>query len=340
MSVLSDVHRSDAFARVRTFDECARFHVWHSRLGLAQQPDRGAQEAIRAGRGFAAVGPSGSGKTSTLAAAINSTEGFELAHLPLKLSVAGAEADRTRDPRFLAGRLVRAVAQLSQEAERLLEDATSETSVSTAAATWRTQLGPRAANVARDARQRTLNVTFERTPEEVVNVAAAAVALLRDAGLRPVLLMEDADGLLRLPGKDPEERYAIADAFFLDGLDALIRELAIPALVAVQPDYLALEGFRRVAAHFDGVVSVPAPPELPADSLELLLGETLRASTAPHELSDVFDAEALAILAHNRFSLTTMREVIEISAASIVKARTERHDRILPDDVGYALSQR
>jgi hypothetical protein len=43
MTVLLDVGRSDAFSRVRSFDDCARFHVWHSRLGVAEPIDRRVQ---------------------------------------------------------------------------------------------------------------------------------------------------------------------------------------------------------------------------------------------------------------------------------------------------------
>jgi hypothetical protein len=340
MSVLRDVGRSDAFARVRSFDDCARFHVWHSRLSIAEPIDRRAQEAMRAGRGYAVVGPPGSGKTSTLAAAIASTDGFELARLPLRLSVSGAGTPDVHDPRFLASRIVRAVAHFSAEAQTLIDQAVPAGRVAGAATTFTGQLGAGALKVAKELQRRTESFDFERTPDEVIEVAVDAVRLLVDTGLRPVVLLEDADGLLRLPGKSDEERHDTADAFFVDGLDPVLRALPIPAVIAIQPDYLRLEGFQRVSAHFDGVGDVPSPSQLSSNAVQLLLGETLAASSASYTVAQVFSDEGLGVLLHNRFSLQTMRELIGVSAASVLKALDEGHNRIEGDDVGYAVSQR
>jgi hypothetical protein len=297
---------------------------------------------MRAGRGYAVVGPPGSGKTSTLAAAIASTDGLELARLPLRLSVSGANAPHVHDPRFLASRIVRAVAQLSADAQAqtLVEQAVPTGTVAGAAETWTGQLGAGVLKVAKELRRRTESFDFERTPEEVIDVAVTAVQLLADAGLRPVILLEDADGLLRLPGKSDEERHDTADAFFVDGLDPILRALSIPAVIAIQPDYLRLDGFRRVSAHLDGVGNVPSPSQLPSRAVQLLLGDTLANSSAPYTVPQVFSDEGLGVLLHNRFSLQTMRDLIGVSAASVLKARDEGHDRVEGDDVGYAISQR
>jgi hypothetical protein len=342
VSVLRDVQRSDAFVRVRDFEAAARFHVWHSRLGLTEEVDRKAQEALAARRGFVVAGPSGSGKTSTLAAAALGTDGYERSYLAVKLSISGGVevTDRANDPRFLAARLVRAIAQLSSDAERLVDAAAPSGTASGAVKTWRAQLGGRAARLGREVRQRTESVHFERTPDEVLDVASTALALLQDAGLRPVLLLEDADGLLRLPGKTPEERHEIANAFFADGLDPLLRHISIPALVAAQPEYLGLEGFKRVCAHFDAVCPAPAPHQLSREGLVLLIGETLRTSTANRSINQVFHGDALSLLVHNRYSLDTIRDVIVICSDSVLKARDEGRDQVLEEDVGYALSQR
>lgn len=275
MTTLREIARSNAFSQVRSFDECARFHVWHSRLGVAEPIDRQVQEAMSAGRGHAVVGPSGSGKTSTLAAAISATDGLEPARLPLRLSVAGADAALLQDPRFLAARLVRAIARMSAEAEALVERVASSATVSGAAETWRGQLGGGALKIAKEVRRRTESFDFERTPEEVLDVLVGAVALLTENGLRPVVLLEDADGLLRLPGMSDEERHETADGFFLSGLDPILRVVTLPPVIAVQPDYLRLEGFRRVAAHFDGAGTVPSPSQLSSSAVQLLLGERL-----------------------------------------------------------------
>jgi hypothetical protein len=264
---------------------------------------------------------------------------MELARLPLRLSVAGVEASRVYDPRFIAARIVRSVAQLSAEALRLVDQSAPAGTVNSAAETWTAQLGNRAVSVAKEAHSRTESFDFERTPEEIIDVMVGAVELLTDQGLRPVLLLEDADGLLRLPGKTDEERHDTANAFFVDGLDPILRALSIPAVIAIQPDYLRLDGFGRVSAHFDGVGDVPSPSQLRGTAAELLLGETLAASSVPYTVDQVFSDEGLSVLLHNRFSLRTMRELIGASAAAVLKALDEGHDRVEGDDIGYAISQ-
>lgn len=336
---LRDVHRSDAFLRVRSFADAARFHVWHSQLGVEDEVDRQAQTAFAAGRGFAVVGESGSGKSSTLAAAALAPEGFELEHLPLRLSIAGG-AENVHDPRFLASRIVRTIEQLSDEAQGLADRAASTGTAHGEARTRRQQVGGRGTGLSRELRQRTEDVDFERTPEEILGVAAEALGLLREAGVRAVLLLEDADGLLRVPGKTDEERHELANAFFADGLYPLLNELDVPAAIAVQPDYLALDGFKRLRSLLDGAASVPVPSQLSADGVNRLIGDTLRASSVNDEVGDVFDEEAVAVLVHNRFSLGTIRAVIEVCADGVLKALEEGHAHVLESDIGYAISQR
>lgn len=232
MSVLRDVQRSEAFSRVRGFEAAARFHVWHSQLGLPVHVDRKVQDALAAGAGFAVVGASGSGKTSTLAAAVLGADGFALGRLPIKLSVAGTDAaERAHDPRFLAGRVVRAVAQIADEAAGLVDAATSGGTATSGARTWVFQLGTTSSHLSRQITSRTESASFERTPDEVLDVAVSALEILCAAGLRPVLVLEDADGLLRLPNTSDQQRRALASGFFGNGLDPLLRALPVPAVV-------------------------------------------------------------------------------------------------------------
>lgn len=338
MTTLREIYRGDAFARVRDFDAAARFHVWHSRLDVAYEVDRRVQTALQAGRGYVVVGASGSGKTSTLAAAVLATEGFERPHLPLRLSVSGV-AERASDPRFLASRVVRAIASTAAAAERLVGQATPTGTATTADATTKLQLGPQTAQVSRELRQRTESVDFDRTPDEVLEATSDALGLLRDEGVHPALLLEDADGLLRLPGRSDEERHALANAFFADGLDPLLRELDLPVAIAVQPDYVGLPGFERVRAFVDGVDNVPTPSQVSERGLRLLVSETLRASSTRCELDDVFAHDALDVLAHNRYSLPTFRAVVEACAGSVIKAIEEGHAKVEEPDIGYAISQ-
>lgn len=338
---LREISRSDPFAAAREFDSAARFHVWHSRLGIAKAPDTSVVEALARGRGIAVVGPPGSGKTSTLAAAALGTDGFAASHVPLTLSVSGREVvARAHDPRYLTERLVRAVARVHAEATELVDDAAPTGTATRAASTWKAQVGPSFATFGRELRQRTQAVDFERAPADVLDAARAALALVRDAQIRTAILLEDADGLLRLADRTPEQRRDIAETFFSDGLAPMVKELDVPVLLAVQPEYLDLDGFRTLAGLLDDSVTAPSPKRFDDGGVELLLAESLATARLKRSVRSLFTDEALAVLTHNRYSLDTIRELLQTCDRSIKHAMTERRTVVDEPDVAYALSQR
>ena len=340
MMTLREIRRSDVFAAARDFDDAGRFHVWHRRLGISNPADDIAVAALEIRRGVAIVGASGSGKTSTLAAAALGTDEHSLPHVPLRLSASGElAAKHASDPRFLAGQLVRSIAQINSEVQRLVDEAAASGTASAAAATWRAQLGTEAVHFSREMRQRTEQVSFERTPDEVLDVARDAVRVLREAGVRPVALLEDADGLLRLPGREDSERHDIANAFFADGLRPLLAAIDVPAFLAVQPEYRGLAGFRSLSPFLEDVVDAPRPPDITKDGLELLLRETLRTAGVERDLTSLFSADALAVLLHNRYSLPTIRSVLEVCDRGLRHAISNGQDVIEEPNVAYGLTQ-
>jgi SpoVK/Ycf46/Vps4 family AAA+-type ATPase len=340
MMTLREISKLVPFASVRDMEQAARFHVWHRRLGVGEPADDQAVEALERGRGFCVVGASGSGKTSTLAAAALGADEVSVRHIPLRLSVTGAQAaEHANDARFLAGQLVRVISMVSGEAEKLVDDAAASGTATGAAVIWRAQAGAKALNVSREVRQRTENVDFERAPTEVLETATSAVRTMTEAGLRPVILLEDADGLLRLPDKDEDERRAIAGAFFADGLAPLLRDVAVPALLAVQPEYRGLDGFEAVMPFLDAMVDLPNPPELSEAGVRLLLGESLRTAGVDRSLAALFADEALAVVVHSRYRIATIRELLEVCDRSLRQAISANRTVIEEADVAYALTQ-
>ena len=337
---LREVLHAEPFAAIRAFDDLVRFHVWQSRIGVAEPADDAAREALARGRGIVVIGPPGSGKTSTLAVAALDPEGLGLQHVPLPLSVMGADiVTRVADPRFLAERLVRAIARVSSEAQELVDDAAPTGTATRAAATWSAQLGAGSTKLGREIRQRAEAVDFERSPAEVLDAARAALDLATSNGVRVVALLEDADGLLRLPGQTPAERHDIANALFLDGLSPLIRELSVPVLVAVQPEYRELDGFRTVVELVGTAVTAPAPSQFSDEGLCLLLGECLRNAGLERQLNELFSAEATALLSEQRFDMRTIRHLLQICDRSVAHALTQQRSRVEADNVRYALTQ-
>jgi hypothetical protein len=337
---LRQVLRAEPFAAARDFDDLVRFHVWQSRIGVSTPADDAVRNALARSRGIAVVGPPGSGKTSTLAVAALDAGGIAHRHVPVTLSVMGSDvAARVNDPRYLAERLVRAVTLVDTEAADLVDDAALSGTATRAAVTWRAQVGRRYASLSRELRQRTEALEFERSPAEVLDAARAAIDLATAHGIRLVVLLEDADGLLRLPGQSSVERHEIANAFFLDGLAPLIRELPVPMLVAVQPDYRELEGFQTVVGLLDSAVDVPVPPQFSDSGVRLLLSESLRTAGINRQLTDMFSSEALSLLCEHRASLTSIRHLLQVCDRSLVHALTQRRTIVEIDDVLYALTQ-
>lgn len=340
MMSLREIRQLNVFAAARDFDDAARFHVWHRRLGIAEPTDDAAVGALSLGRGMAIVGDSGSGKTSTLAAAALATDGVSQPHVPIQLSASGElAAVNANDPRFLAGQLVRSVAQISAEAERLTDEAVARGTATRAAVSWKLQLGTRSANFSREMRQRTEQVSFERTPDEVFEVAQEAVVVMRDAQLRPVALLEDADGLLRLPGRDDAQRHDIANAFFADGLRPLLSAVDVPVLLAVQPEYRGLDGFRALGPYLEDTLDAPRPSDMSAAGVELMLGEALREAGADRDPRDLFTGEGIEVLVHNRYSLSTIRRLLEVCDRALRHAISNHQDVIDEPNVAYALTQ-
>jgi len=337
---LRQILRAEPFAAVRAFDDLVRFHVWHSRMGVDEPADDAVRGALARGRGIVVVGPPGSGKTSTLAAAALDPDGLGVQHIPLPLSVMGADvADRVNDPRYLVERLVRAIGRVIADAREVADDAAPAGTVTRAAASWSAQLGAGSSKVSREIRQRVEAVDFERSPGEVIDAARSALEMAAERGLRLVALLEDADGLLRLPGQTPAERHDIANSFFLDGLAPLIRELLIPVLVAVQPEYRELESFHPLVDLLGPTAAAPAPSQFSDGGTRLLLGECLTNAGVDRQLGQLFSAEALDLLLEQRFDLRTIRQLLQVCDRGVAHAVTQQRSVVEDDDVRYALTQ-
>jgi hypothetical protein len=154
-----------------------------------------------------------------------------------------------------------------------------------------------------------------------------------------VVLLEDADGLLRLPSRTDPERHAIANAFFADGLAPLLRDVGVPVLLALQPDYRALSGFDAITPLLDDVVEAPSPAQLSEYGLQLLLSESLRTARVDRELPELFAPQALQVLIATRYSLKTIRHLLQICDRSLKHAIGGDQKIIEEPDVAYAISQ-
>ena len=86
-------------------------------------------------------------------------------------------------------------------------------------------------------------------------------------------------------------------------------------------------------------MDAPRPPDITEAGLELLLLESLRSAAVDRDLTTLFGAEALAVLLHNRYSLPTIRSVLEVCDRGLRHAISNGQNRIEEPNVAYGLTQ-
>jgi hypothetical protein len=227
------------------------------------------------------------------------------------------------------------------DAHAIRQDAAPALHVTAPTAASRAQLGPSFASLSREIRQATVDFDVERSQEEVLAVVARAIRALADGGLRPVLLLDDADGLLRLPGAEPAQRAAAAGEFFTHGLPPLLEQLGVPVLIAAQLDYdRDIPAFRTLALQrLDAGVVLPAPSEFSPTGVRAILQAALVGSGSVRGVDGVFEDDALRTLSSLRYSIRTVRDMISICRVALIEAEAEGRETIAEGDVGYAATQ-
>ena len=335
---LAELARSDAFRSTRGPAQAAEYHVWHGHLGIVDPVDDKVRAAINAGRSCAISGLPGSGKSSTFAAVLSGADGFTRPRLQIPLTISSSElSDIGGDVRPWAGRLLRAAAAYAEDPDVVRDAAASTENVQQR--TVKTTFGSAPKMLwQREITQRTKSIDVSRAPDELLEDLHNVMAALASVELRPTLVLDDADGLLQIPGTTTSEAEELADQFFDVSLRAVLRAAEIPALVAVQPDYLKLPGFQRLGIE---VHPLPRLADLSDHGISLLLARAITTATGEIEINTVLDPDAVRLLADNRHSIrpSTIRQLIVTCERAVLHGQIAGNSRVLSDDVVYALSQ-
>jgi hypothetical protein len=344
MTPLRELIAGDAFKPTRTFDALARFHVPFERLTSGAEIESVLRRALERGDHAVVTGRPGAGKSSVLASLLHPPAEMGRHYAPIRLGI-GGDADRRRlgDPRQLANRILGDLAANYLEpddAAAVRERGAPVVRVTGPTDTFRAQIGGRLASVSREIRQAADSYDIERTAAEVLAVVATAVRALASEAVEPVLLLEDADGLLRLPGLSDEERHGVAEEFFAHGLGPVLTEIRVPMLMAAQPAYRDLDAYRELLVNLAvAEVELPRPNQFTPDGVRDLVDHAIGAAGSSRTIDAVFEPEALRTLIALRYSMPTVRSLMAICGAAAVEADAEGRDRIGEADVGYAASQ-
>ena len=343
-TALSDIIVGQAFASTRPFLELARFHTPFDHLCGDPPVEQSLRRTLDRDAGAAVIGRPGSGKSSVDGLAAHAA-GRAWPTLRTRPARIGGESDRHRlgDPRYLGARVIGDLAAsylTPDDAAAVRARGAPVVRVAGASDTVRAQLGGRYLSVSREIRQTTDSFDLERTPEAVLAVVAEAVNVLSSEGVSPVLFLDDADGLLNLPRVASDERAAIAEEFFDYGLSPLVAALRIGTLLAAQPRYEDLAAFRRFRENFlDTAATLPAPARFSEDGLRLLIDRAIGAAGSARPVDAVFSPDAMSTLLALRYSVPTVRSVMNICRQALIEADDQGRDAISERDVAYGAGQ-
>ncbi len=345
MTAVAELVAGQAFASTRPFDALAGFHVPFERLVADASVERRLETVLRRRGRAVVVGRPGSGKSSVLATLLHPPEELGLpTYAPVRLAIGGERAaDLLADARELARRVIGDIAAsylTGEDAAALRARGASTVTIAGRATEVTRQLGTRHAHVSKRVRQAAESYSIERASAEVIAALKAALDELVDAELVPVLLLDDADGILSLPGLTAEERTELAEQFFAVGFPPLIKDLDVAVLIAAQPSYERVGAFKHLQRDLiDASVTLPTATEFSEQGVRLLISHAMRVSGVSSPLDTVFDGGAMTTLLKLRYSMETVRQLLSVCRFAVIEADNRGRDVVTEQDIAYGASQ-
>lgn len=340
---LRDAHVFDPAPR---HDDLYLLHVPFDELTGTASCERAVGAALRRGERVALVAGSGAGKSSVISAVLNPLV-EDLAPLPVPVAIEDPLV--ATSPVAFAGHLVRTVARYVANAH----PASAEEARERARRTTKTVLPPRRERTGRlslapswlglrvelttELRSVTERAPVDRPGQEIIEEAQAILQTVAAHGLRPVIVLDDTDKWLRVPGlPDPASHLA---GFFSQVPRLLAEQLAVSAVLAVHEHYLELSAYDASRGFLDAAVHVPALPDRAA--LERLLGHRAQA-WVPEPISKLMTEPALeSLMAHYRSgpARDLRRRVLFVAHTALARACDEGADVMAYRHVELAISE-
>jgi hypothetical protein len=292
--LLTQLQGTQAFDPAPRQDELHLYHVPFDELAAGSSAEASLSRALKNSERVAVVGLEGQGKSSLIAYATRLLEGIA----PIRVPVFAEPAETVSEPKAFAQHFIRTL---------------------TTSATQSGLISPEqreAALMASSDRLHILGheVEHTRSAAEVIAAAVELVAAVASQGLKPVVLLDDADGWSDESGPNGT---ALAQAFFSRVL-RIFADFPGALVLAVHEDYFALPAFQGAESFLETRVAIPSFVGHAEEALGRILEHRMRVQGVDVELPDVFDEGALEALAqYYRDGDYNLRDVIWVARAAI-----------------------
>jgi hypothetical protein len=340
--LLRELHLAGTFNPTPDSTRLGDYYVSFAELAPPAQLERRLRDTLMSGDSVSLVGGRGVGKSSMLESVLGPlAESFA----PILVRVA-LEPDRTiLDPERFARHVCTTIIHYAREAANIGDDdaraALREAGImSRPQATTHVRFGaPRwmlTGELSRDVRQTAETVADARSVADIWDVIGRVLHVIRFEELRPVLLFDDTDRWLRIPGDDHTTRVT---AFFRQLRN--LAELHAPLAVAVHTEYLAMPAYSTLT---QGIFTrqIDLPRIQTRSGLRLLLDRRIACDSNGAGVADVFTPAAVdRLFAHYAEKPDrTLRAVVAIASAALSEAAAYGKDEIDETTIEDAIADR
>lgn len=339
---LEQLRAANALPHTLRYDQLAPYHVPFDELASSTAVEGELSHWIaRRGR-VALIGASGSGKSSALAWALAHKAPDNLIALRIPIALADDETVETTEgfARHVIRRVIAAARLGDAETGELRARAADSVRHRTGERRRSRRLGLHAGvlsgDLARELTQSGAEFDEQIRAGEVVEGLQRLVELFRARDADPLLVLDDTDTWIARPHDEHPAR--LAEAFFARNVRMLASEIDCGFVVAVHTTYLDLPAYQEIAPRLERIrISRLGRPD---SDLARILIRRLEVAELGVALNDVFEPEALAVLAGIYEDLPDVRRTIATAANAIRLALEEpEFDRVTPAAVRAAAAE-